>query len=509
MKDIFTTFLKELHVAHTEYSHILYEKHPYYNSLYAISEALTRYDIPNVCLRIPAEELKKIDTPFLACFENDFVIVKDIQLNEVKYIWNGNKYVISFEDFLSVWSGIVLVAEPTEFSKEPDYKRHSFAAIFKYTKKTLLFVSMLLFAVLSLQIQEYKYYLPVCTNIIGMYICLLLLLKQNQIDSKMAEHLCHLLKHQNCSDILESERAKIFSFSWSEVGWSYFLSNLIILCYFPNSSFIAVYSNVLALPFTIWSVWYQYRTHQWCTLCLIVQILLWIIFVENIFLNLFTNFEFDICLLYPAILYAAILLATNLIQKTCAYKRTYFTTLRKCNKIKFREDVTNLLFKNDEKIYVNECTSQITFGNVKSKLCITVLTNPHCNPCAKMHDRLQKLIRESPNDICIQYIFSAFNVELLNSNRILIAAYLQYNQKDAEHIFHTWFEKGKYEPEKFAKLYNLDLNSIEVENELQKHEMWRKSNRNFRETPFLFLNGRVFPNEYEIEDLDFILINLK
>ena len=88
----------------------------------------------------------------------------------------------------------------------------------------------------------------------------------------------------DCNNILESDAAKIGGvLSWSEVGLGYFISNItLLICYPSLISYLSII-NICALPYTLWSVWYQYKiAKQWCVLCLLVQLLLWVLFTINI-----------------------------------------------------------------------------------------------------------------------------------------------------------------------------------------------------------------------------------
>ncbi len=65
--------------------------------------------------------------------------------------------------------------------------------------------------------------------------------------------------------------------SWSEVGLSYFGVSTAILLIFPQCIGWLALVNLLCLPFTFWSIWYQrFRLHTWCTLCVTTQALLWL-----------------------------------------------------------------------------------------------------------------------------------------------------------------------------------------------------------------------------------------
>lgn len=60
-----------------------------------------------------------------------------------------------------------------------------------------------------------------------------------------------------------------------EVGFSYFLSNIIVVVFLTDLISYYAIINIFALPYTVWSVWYQkFKAKQWCVLCLIVQLIL-------------------------------------------------------------------------------------------------------------------------------------------------------------------------------------------------------------------------------------------
>jgi uncharacterized membrane protein len=61
------------------------------------------------------------------------------------------------------------------------------------------------------------------TNLIGIYICYLLVLKQLRIQSRYADKICTLFSKSDCNNVLESDAAKLWGiFGWSEIGLGYF-----------------------------------------------------------------------------------------------------------------------------------------------------------------------------------------------------------------------------------------------------------------------------------------------
>lgn len=507
--NIFVDFLNRLGVRHTSYANKLYDNHPYKNTLYGISNLLWKYNIDNEGIRIDKEDLSEINTPFIAHVSNDFIIVDDVLQTDVKCIWGGKKYILSIDNFSNIWSGVVLIANVSNNSIEPNYKYNFYNELFAKSKKTFLLVSLFSLFILTLQISviiENIYF--IFLNILGIYIAYLLFLKQNKIHSSLADRVCSLFNQNTCNTVLDTDGAKILSFTWSEIGLAYFCSNLLISLYFPDLFIYAVWANIVVLPYSFWSVWYQYKiVHQWCVLCLLVQALLWIIFIVNILtISVFVPEFINICTLKVILIYTVFVLIINKLSNILQKKSQLDIIQYKYNEIKQRDDVFEMLLLKQEYYFIDKSISSIIFGNSEAKNMISVLTNPHCSPCANLHSRINSIMKEFKDKVCIQYIYSSFNDELLISNRFLIAIFFQRDRLEAESIYNEWFRSGRFNPNSFMKKYKVNLNTNEVNLELEKHNLWKLRN-NLNKTPLILLNGYLLPENYEIEDIINICIN--
>jgi protein-disulfide isomerase len=176
--------------------------------------------------------------------------------------------------------------------------------------------------------------------------------------------------------------------------------------------------------------------------------------------------------------------------------------------MKANEDVFKTLLKQQPFYETTDSVTQllnysvIHFGNPNAQLKITVFTNPFCNPCAKMHKRVGKLLKDTKGNVCIQYILSAFTPDLEFANRYLIATYLEKAQSEFEQIIADWFERGKPLKEAFFENLQLDLTHPEIETEFQKHEAWKEKTK-LRATPTILVNGYKLPDNYKIEDMQY------
>jgi hypothetical protein len=146
--------------------------------------------------------------------------------------------------------------------------------------------------------------------------------------------------------------------------------------------------------------------------------------------------------------------------------------------------------------------SHIIFGNYNAELRITIVTNPHCAPCAKMHKKVSDYIKTMKDDVCVQYIFSAFyNVKISN----YFLTYIYQRGIQIEDIFDKWFQYGKYLRNDFFVEYGFDIENIasEIEEEVIRHDNWLGRTK-INETPTILVNGYRLPDIYNFEDLKYV-----
>lgn len=109
-------------------------------------------------------------------------------------------------------------------------------------------------------------------------------------------------------------------------------------------------------------------------------------------------------------------------------------------------------------------------------------------------------LQKMGDKICVQYIFSAFNGNLLKSNRFLIAAYQNESGAKAEEIYHRWYEEEKNRADTYIQSLGYDITSESVTEELNQHTQWKEINK-LSATPTILVNGYLLPEHYQIEDL--------
>lgn len=519
-KNHFVTLLKELNVKHTRlFSNKLYSEHPHKYNLYGLSRMLSDYKIENQGIQIKNKEevLPEIEVPFIAHVAGEFITVLKNSAEKMEYIWRDKKISTSTDDFIKDWTGIVLLAEANENSGEPDYKKHCREEYLLIAKKVLLITGAIILLGLA------GYYSGIWTHIallisllingVGVYISYLLLQKQLHIHSSYADRICSLLSSKSdCNNILESDASKFLgTFSWSEIGLGYFAANILIILFLPSLYPYVAFINICALPYTVWSVWYQAKVAgQWCPLCLVVQALLWLLFLCNLFSGLiqWPVFTPDSVLLIGT-LYAIPILVLNLLTPHLSNSGKMEEAIQEINSMKAHETIFAALSKDQPKYEVNNSDSNLQMGNTNAKNTITVVTNPHCNPCAKMHLRLENLLEKTNQGYCIQYILSSFNEELEYSSKLLIAMHQQMDIHSFLIFMNEWYQNGKDNTKEFYAKYPFDPNDEKIIAELESHKSWLDKTK-IKATPTILFNGYKLPDKYKPEDLiHFTEINLQ
>ena len=518
MKNPFVHFLQLLGIKHTvKYTSRVYNEHPYKNSLYAFSNLLHDYGVDNVAIQLLEEDkdITKLEVPLVVSLGYNLAIVSKIEPDFITYTtlnnYNAKDRLDKFNEY---WDGVALLAEIGEKSIEPHYIKHKLYDLFYSLQYYFLFTFMFFLFIYAVWYNELYmnlgHILLLIINFIGVFVGSLLTMKHYKIKSNYADKICSLIQEGNCNDILESDASMLFGLiGLSEVGLSYFTSNCVLLLFFPALIPMLAIINVCVLPFSFWSVWYQkFKANSWCFLCLIVQALFWVIFVEMVFFGYFNQIQesfFFENLIILFCIYAIPFISINLLLSLIIEKNRTESMAHELSSIKANDDVFKTLLIKQPYFEVERDCSQILFGNKDAEILITVFTNPHCIPCARMHNKITKILQDDNSKLCVQYIFSSFREEYDMSTKFLIATYLNNTINDALKIFHEWYSFGRAKRFDFYKKHKvvIDENCM---NEFYKHEAWKEKTK-LSATPTILVNGYKLPDYYKIEDVLFTTID--
>lgn len=506
MINIIDCFLKELEVEHTVgYTKELYEHHPYKNNFYGLSLILSEYSLKTYGIKIDSKNLSQLSFPCILHIGNDFVVARALQ-DKILEFWEHDRLKkSSVEEVEERWDGCALVAEYSEDASEADYHAHKKNEIIGYIKTYLSYffvLAVMLYGIMKLQIyNDIGLLVSLIMSVLGFMLCVMLLKKQMHMSTRAGDTVCSAFGDGDCGKLLRTDAAKVCGdFSWSEVGFAYFISYIAFVFFYGRCTLLYIL-NGFAVVFSIWSIWYQlFHAKQKCVLCLCVQGMV-MAGAASLFLTAeafsLSGIIFEQMLLWFCI-FTLIVIVVNKLSILISDKVLDDNKDESENAIKYDENVFRFLLKRQPHYDVSDEDAALCFGNRDSSLQVTVLSNPHCNPCALMHARLRKLLSRACGDICVQYILSYFsNIE---SNKVLIAAYVHNDRKTAEAIYDDWFDKGRVRPKKFMQDNGLDINGPAVEDIFARHEHWRRKT-DLHATPTVLVNGYLLPKQYKVEDL--------
>jgi uncharacterized membrane protein/thiol-disulfide isomerase/thioredoxin len=319
----------------------------------------------------------------------------------------------------------------------------------------------------------------------------------------------------NCNAVLNSQGAKLFSFaSWSEMGFFYFAGGFLALSLQPNQGLIHIIAlaNLLTLPYVCFSLYYQWKiVRHWCPLCLAVQSIFFIEFLNNCFsgtlsfTNISSAFTFSntglllITFIIPLMFWYFI--KPHLLKGKKGRDYKYELARLKAN-----PDIFESLLQGQKKIVQNTDGLGVILGNPSGANTIIQICNPYCGPCARAHLEIDKLLHEN-NDLKVQIIFTAS----ANKNDITaqpVRHFLAINEKAdtklIEKALDDWYLTEEKDYNKFAAKYPLNG---EISHQDQKLSLMHKwcNEVGIQFTPTFFFNGYQLPEIYNLSDLRYFL----
>lgn len=514
------TLLKEnkIYIDEEEFDFQL-NSHPTFPSLHSVTGVLDHFFIKNFALEVPREleVLEKLPECFLAFLKsetlNGYALVYKQDKSFILFLDEKHKEELSYENFLNVWSGILVVIDDENQEEFREVRKNYFS------HKNLLIVSLALLSIAFLFHTTLFPAIHFLLTLLGLSVCTLILLHELGVNSKLLNTICHEgSKSTSCNAVLNSKGSKLFGFfKLSDIGIVYFISLLLLwmVTKISNSNFYSIYLiSLLAVPFTFFSVYYQFRVvKKWCLLCLSVVSILWLqaaslvlskVSIQSITLDSNSIITSLLCFIITFAVWQFISSKLKKEQELNSLKVDYY-------KFKKNYNIFNTLLSKSEqintKIDIEKEIVYYTHTNCDHHLEVVIITNPLCGFCKEAHALAEKLLELKGKEIKIVIRFNVSENPVSNDNiiaRRLINIYKNSKQgclKALHDIYSTnssvvgWFEKWG------------DQSTQEETDIIHKEKGWCKSNR-IDFTPEILVNGRSLPKEYNRTDLLYFIDEL-
>jgi hypothetical protein len=496
--------------------------HPQFPSMYAFSQLFDRLKLSHAVIKVAPKDLEELPKPFLTHFVSDgggfFMVVDGVNENNVQFI-NETGQVEDYpkSDFLAGWTGVAAIFDPKGGEQETAYLQNrikEFIAKHRWPFFVTMMCALLFSTILQQGITNYTTLglILIVTKLIGTLLSGALLIQTFDAQNPFFHKICMPSKKQDCSSILNSKGAKLLGvFSWSEIGFVYFASLLLYLIVFPvlATVFVAAAASLLAVPYTIYSLWYQkYVARIWCKLCLLVQLVLyidaWLLLFFKDQLVFYSGVDRGIISLFMIGL--GLLSAYSVLKPMLEAWIQSKSEMPKLKKLKYDHEVFTMTQKRILPVRIPlEILKPINFGNTSGDHQIIMIANPLCRPCQEAHDSIFSFleykqnvsfieifaIEDKPENEAYQLALMMLQLQvLLSKNEFLVAL------KD-------YYTNYRLSPELWkAKYSNPGINTEEAVERLNQQISWCKEQK-ITTTPLILYNGSVLSSLYSLTDLDY------
>lgn len=477
-----------------------------YNSTYAgIQEILLDYSIKSVGITLSIDDLEKIKDPFITLLKKSYIVVTSCSHGRVRYLTEYNKEeTIETNAFSEQWCGSILFPEITSASGEKHHFRNRTFAWLSMSRLPLSAVSILLivFYYSSLHDRSVRTLVILLLLLLlsGLILSVLLTMQSTEGRFPFISKLCEWHERTSCNQVLESKGAKLFGLiGWGEIGIVYFFGCFLFLLYGMSGALSLLFLiNIASLPYTFWSIFYQKMiVKKWCVLCLIVQLLFYLIFIAFL-IGRIPLFTFDLTLqailgLFLSFSISAILLwwIHPLISMSQRAHLSEYTLAR----LKSQPVILRTLLETQPVLRIDQSARSLIVGNPDGNTTITIVSNPYCHHCADLYKRLVVFLEKYREKIRCELIFTGED-PMENIIKYLISIYFEYGSESAEKIYSKWYEQG----EKTLLLYPVSTANGRVAKVYETQNKWRKVSGN-KGTPIIYVDNRKLPEEYALEDI--------
>lgn len=494
--------------------------HPDFPSLLSVSDTLNEWHMPTVACHIARENYHPAEFtfPFIASMANNggrFILVHQIADKQVSYSdENKKKAVMSEDDFLQHWTGILLQATLTANSGQPGHRTERMKDTFERIKIPLLAAALIAVLLCNLNYQAVNtgYAAWLLLKITGVIVSILLLVHSLDANNPFIQTLCSLGTKDGCDAILKTDAAKVTSWlSWSEVGLLYFTGSLLAMVAVPVSLPLLAWLNILSLPYTCYSVIYQYRQQNWCVLCCTAQVLLWLEFLTNVGLNglsfppdlsllsLTAGVKIVLCFVLPSLIWAAI-------KKSLGQAAQVDPMKQQLKKFKYNSDLFDQMLRKQPRYAVPDTLMPVSLGDPSAATIITMVSNPFCGPCAKAHQAIDEWLSYR-KDLQLKIIFTSRDKD--DERKLQVARHVHAltglnDPQLLKQALYDWYAQTPKKYNAWAEKYPVSLENANHElTEIQRD--WCHI-IDVTYTPTILVNGYKLPEPYRLEDIKYLLV---
>ena len=480
----------------------LFQSHPDYPSLFAITDTFDLLSIENAAVKISKEQLIELSDSFLAVYKQNIVLVtkdRDTIIVESK---NEGKNRFLLDDFAQDWDGIVIVIEPNETSE-----------IVKLNEKwNWLYYALSIIALVSVSFVYNSFgineIIVLLTSVAGLVFSVFIIQEKLGVKNEMVSKFCNMTPKASCDSVIGSDKGEINKWvDFSDLPLLFFSINITSLLFNPkDSSSIIGFVSLLSLPVILYSIWMQkWLLKKWCLLCLAISFLIifqsvvWIFMKQPSFYITSSLFSY----LFSLILIGAIWLG---IKPVLVNKIKGEYEISKLKKFKRNYKVLNFLSKKIPVLTGLDKLEGLRFGNIDADVRLLIILSPSCGYCHKAFKDALELVKTYNEKIFLKVLFNINPENNDNPYKIVVERLLEINYSSQDRVLEAisdWHIK-KLGLKEWIKKWGKGTISMKANQQIEMQYNWCNENK-FNYTPVKIVNDRMFPSEYELNELKYFL----
>jgi uncharacterized membrane protein len=364
---------------------------------------------------------------------------------------------------------------------------------------------------LSIYFNEYSFtsFAFLAISLVGILISVFILQEKFGVKNEIASKFCNMNPSASCNSVIKSSNSKINNyFNFTDLPLLYFIISFFSILIQPFQSSLTIgLVSVFSLPIIAYSIWLQkFQVKKWCVLCLAVSFLIVLQSAFFIFttttLNIFSPTNLVI-LLFLSIVFSSVWLFIKPILEAKYHLENTNTEL---NKFKRNFSLFQFLSKDIEEYDDFDKLKGITFGNENASVQLTLILSPSCGHCHKAFSDAYTLYQKFPEKLYLNILFNINPENKDNPYKSIVENLLAWNEQNpekAQEAIIDW-HINRLDLENWKKKWTVETPHMIVNQQVQNQYYWCLKNE-FNYTPVKIINGELFPDSYEINDLKYFM----
>lgn len=506
------------------------EQNSFYPSMFSLASVYKWFGISNKCVKISNEKFDLLAPPFITFLNlknapSDFVLVTSVSNDSVTYFSGKTKEVTdSKQDFLKGWNNVIFVAD-----NNIQIDKQEFLADFKNEKRERIkrgllssAVAVTLILVLrksmgAIDISSVIILIPAIIFLFGLTVSIFLLLYAVDNANTFIKSICVAGKETNCDLVLNSRGASLLGISLSEAGYIYFAFCIIFL-FFPGLPIaeklpVLAVCSYSAVPLMIYCIFYQWRVvKKWCILCLAIHFLLsaQLCWALGYYSSIFSFGRFRVSPDFLTAVSMSLLMPVSiwyLLKPLLVSHRESRENRLAYKRLLYNPEIFESYLNGQKPAYEGWEKTGIKLGNSESLTKILMVCNPYCGHCGRAHFTINEMINRG-RDIELVIIFLT-NTKSTSRNletvKYFLAIAASYPREQLLTAIHYWYAMETKSLNDLKEKFPVPPDHIDEQN--AKMELMKRwcIDAAIKHTPTTFINGKLLPENYNINELKNIL----